>query len=312
MDLLGVHQIPIKSTIIRGDMPKIAFIGNGRYPTELLTIFKKMTPGRLGIWGQLIGTDTADDADYFAVIDRKPHGLEHIPDSKCVYLGAHPETLLGQYQNMDGIQALAKYDAKKTVGFLEWWIKYDYDYLSGLQPITKTKRLATIVSNSFSDNSHKVRKAFLDRMCSMHPGVLDIYGRIIPFGSLVAHYKGVCGQVNKASGDYWSGKEPVYEQYKYVLEFDNEGGNYFSERILDCMLLWAMPIYWGGRGMHKVLPENSFRYLNINGRGDDAVSIINSGFYEEHLPDLTKARDILLNELQLWPRVHKAIFGVYK
>lgn len=293
-------------------MDKIAFIGLYGHPPDLLETFRKMTPNRSGIWGRLEGTVNIDEASYFVVMDRKRSEYQHIPDDKCVYLGAHPETITGHYRNMDSVQALAKFDAKHTVGFLEWWIKYDYDYLSQLQPITKTQRLGTIVSNSFSDNSHKVRKMFLERMCSMHPGVLDIYGRIVPSGSLVSHYKGVCGQVNKSSGDYWSGKEPVYEQYKYMLEFDNEGENYFSERILDCMLLWAMPIYWGGRGMHKVLPENSFRYLDIGGRGDDVVKIINSDFYENNFNDLAKARNILLNELQLWPRIHKAIYGVNK
>ncbi len=293
-------------------MAKLAFMGNGRYPKELLETLRKMTPGRLGVWGQLTGTDNIDEADYFAVIDRKPQGLEYIPDNKCVYLGAHPETMPGQYQNMDSTQAFAKFDCRHTIGFLETWISYSYDYLLKLQPMPKTRLLGAIVSNSHSDHSHTIRKLFLERMCTVNPGVLDIYGRIVPWGSLTAHYKGVCGQVNKSQGDYWSGKEPVYEQYKYMIEFDNIGENYFSERVLDCLLLWAMPIYWGGKGVHRVLPDNSFRYFNIEGNGYDVIDIIKSGFYEQHIQDIAKARDILLNEQQIWPKCHKAIFGTYK
>jgi len=293
-------------------MKKLAFIGNSEQPQKLLDTFRKMTPGRSGVWGNLVGTGNLDEADCYAVIDKLTSDYSHIPENKCVFLGAHPETLK-YYQDMDGFNALAKFDCKHTLGFLEWWITYDYDYLSKLQPMPKTKLLGTIVSNSSSDDSHRVRREFLERMCSQNPGILDIYGRIRPFGSLVSHYKGACGQYSvQHAGDYWSGKEPVYEQYKYMLEFDNVGEHYFSERILDCMLLWAMPIYWGGRGVHKVLPATSFKYLDINGHGDDVRNIINSRFYEEHLPELSEARHILLNEVQVWPKVHKAIFGTFR
>ena len=294
-------------------MNKLCFIGDPG-PESLLKTFLKMTPGRLGIWGNLQGTDIIEEADYFAVIDRIPaRYADRVSSKKCVFLGAHPESL-GGYQDMDSFDALAKFDCKNTLGFLEWWINYDYDYLSNLQPFAKTKVLGTIVSNSSSDSSHKVRREFLSRFCSSHPNVLDIYGRIVPFGSLVSHYKGVCGQkpATHANGDYWSGKEPVYEQYKYMIEFDNVGKYYFSERILDCLLLWSMPIYWGGQSMHLFIPENSFRYLNISGNGADVLEIINSGFYENNISEITKARYILLNELQIWARVHKAIFGVTK
>lgn len=294
-------------------MSKLAFIGNNEKPQVLLDTFRKMTPGRSGIWGDLQGTGVIEDADYFAVIDRLP--LEYkgsVSEKKCVFLGAHPETLR-YYQDMSSFDALAKFDCRHTLGFIEWWISYDYDYLSKLPPIPKTKLLGAIVSNASSDSSHQVRKDYLERLCTENSGMLDLYGRIVPFGSLISHYKGLCGNQSKGhDGDYWSGKEPVYEQYKYMLEFDNIGENYFSERLLDCMLLWAMPIYWGGKGPHQFLPINSFRYLDINGAGDDVKEIINSRFYEEHIQDLVVARFKLLNEIQVWPKVHKAIFGRYR
>lgn len=295
-----------------GKIIKICFLGNSETPTNLLKIFSKMTPQRSGKWGQLEGIGNIDEADYFVTVDRIPRELrDKIPENKTIFLGAHPETSNG-YQDMNSFNAFAKFDCKKEVGFLEWWINYDYDYLSNLKPMVKTKLLGTIVSDANTVKSHNLRRQYLERFCNMYPNQLDIYGRIIAWGSLVSHYKGVCGQTNKAIGDYWSGKETVYEQYKYMLEFDSIGKYYFSERVLDCMLLWAMPIYWGGLNVHLVLPENSFRYFNIDGNGEDIIDIINSNFYEEHLDDLAKARNILLNEQQLWAKIHKAIFGAYK
>ncbi len=294
-------------------MAKLAFVGNGEPPGRLLDIFKKQTPGSSGKWGQLEGVRSYAEADYFAVIDCLP-GNVSIPESKCVFLGAHPETMHA-YRNMSNYKGIAAYDCANTIGFLEWWIKYDYDFLSNLKPPTKTQILGAIVSDADTQEYHKKRRSWLDRFCSAQdPSPFNLYGRIRPWGNLSKHYRGACGSldprgaVDANGNDHMSGKEDVYLSHKYMIEFDATGANYFSERILDCMLLWAMPLYWGGSGVHKVLPPESFRYLNIDGDGKDVLEITKSGFYEEHLSDLAKARDILLNELQLWPRIHSAIF----
>jgi hypothetical protein len=297
-------------------MKRLAFVGNGEPPGKLLEIFRKQTPGGKGVWGQLQGVDSYN-ADYFMVIDSLPGNLG-IDPTKCVFLGAHPETLKGPYRSMDGITCLAKASCRDTVGFLEWWIKLDYDYLKNLQPPTKTKLLGSIVSNAESDKSHTLRKSWLRRFTTHDNMSFDLHGRIVPDGAMKKYYRGVCGSWDPrgaaASGgnDHMSGKEQVYLDHKYMLEFDNIGKWYFSERVLDCMLLWAMPIYFGGQGLHTFVPPDSFRYLDINGNGADVLSIVNSGYYEQHINDLAKAREILLDELQLWPRTHKFIFGTCK
>ena len=107
-----------------------------------------------------------------------------------------------------------------------------------------------------------------------------------------------------------SGKEFVYEQYKYVIEFDAEGENYFSERIFDAFLLYSMPFYWGGKNLHRYIPKNSFKYLDFKRKGADIISIINNTtFYEDNIKNIKEARNLLLNKLQIWPRVHKIIFN---
>jgi hypothetical protein len=77
-------------------------------------------------------------------------------------------------------------------------------------------------------------------------------------------------------------------------------------------LLWCYPIYWGCRNLQKYLPEKSFSYLDIDGNGDDVIDLVDSDIYKKALPHMKKAREILLDELQLWPRIHQAIFGVNK
>ena len=277
-----------------------------------------MTPARSGVWKDLVGTGSIEEADYFAVIDYLPREyLKTVDQSKCVFLGAHPETMQA-YRNMDEYRGLKMYDARKTFGFGEWWIKYDYDYLKALKPPTKNNQMGCIMSNADSQSYHKIRLEWLKRFCSELPQnqEFNLYGRIVPSSSAVnKYYRGVCGSSDargaaSADGnDHMSGKESVYEQHKYMIEFDATGQNYFSERVFDCMLLWSMPIYWGGTGLHKYLPENSFRYLNINADIKSVLNIANSNYYEDNIESLAKARNLLLDKYQIWARVHEAIYG---
>lgn len=295
-------------------MKKLAFIGNNEPPGKLLSIFKKQTPGSSGIWGQLQGIDNYKDADYFMVIDSLPGNI-NVDRSKCVFLGAHPETI-SAYADMSKYKCLAKADSKETVGFLEWWIDCDYDYLKALQPPIKSKQLGAIVSDADSAVHHKLRRRWLERFTIKSGLSFNLHGRIKPTTpQMQQYYVGICGSYDPrgaaASGgnNHMIGKESTYLQHKYMLEFDAIGKYYFSERILDCMLLWAMPIYYGCQNLHQFLPSESFRYLDINANGDDVLNITNSDFYEKNINALAKARNILLDELQLWPRTHKLIFG---
>lgn len=302
-------------------MKKIAFIGNNEPPAKLLDIFRKQTPGRLGVWKNLKGVDNYKDADYFGVIDYLPSDVRgQVDESKCVFLGAHPETLRA-YRDMSNYKGLKMFDCKHAFGFGEWWLAYDYDYLKALGQIAKTRPLGCIMSNAETDKSHLLRKDWLRRFTARIyneslKADFDLYGRIVPdTDQMKSFYREVCGSWDPrgaaASGgnDHMSGKERVLEQHKYMLEFDNIGTHYFSERVFDTILMWGMPIYFGGTKLHEYLGDNAFRYLDITGNGLDVQNIVYSRFYEDHIEDLAKARTLLLDKYQLWPRIHEAIFG---
>ena len=297
---------------------KIAFIGNSEGPAKLLEIFRKMTPERSGVWGNLEGVSSYEEADYFVVIDYMPCDLKgKIDNAKCIYIGAHPETMQA-YRDLSNIKAFKTIDIAHTNGFCEWWLNLDYTYLSNLQPPVKTNRLCCIMSDADSQFYHRSRREHLSRFVDTIPENLDfsLYGRIVPFtDKMKTFYRGPCGSYDPrgaatAEGnDHMSGKEEVLRSHRFALEYDCTGEHYISERVFDDLLMWAMPVYWGGKGVEKYLPKESFIPLYIEGNGSDFLDYLNPELYTECLPAITKARDILLNELQLWPVVHKAIFG---
>jgi hypothetical protein len=301
-------------------MKKLAFIGNAEKPDYLLDMFRKQTPKREGIWKNLLGVPRLDQADYYAVIDFIPAWQRsQVDESKCVFLGAHPETI-GAYHNMDSYKGIKMYDCKNTFGFGEWWIKYDYDFLSRLQPTRKIKDLCCIMSDANTTPYHKLRREYLNNFCKNYKLKCDVFGRIKPWGYIEECYHGELGSKdargNATTGgnDHMSGKEPVYEKYQYALEFDVSGKYYFSERIFDSLLLWCMPFYYGCENIHDFLPTESVFKISPEAQGGDVMNKIYTkidGFtaYEVATPAISEARDLLLNKYQIWPRVHEAIFG---
>jgi len=124
-----------------------------------------------------------------------------------------------------------------------------------------------------------------------HPGVLDLYGRrLTSYG----------GQEIK---DKWTG----LKDYRYAFTFENSmQKGYWTEKICDAILSGCMPIYWGCPNLEEFLPENSFIRLDL--KKEDAVErayeIINSDFREQHIKELQIAKNLILDQWNVWARLH--------
>jgi len=285
---------------------KVCFIYDYESCEKYLEIISKMTSGRKGIWKDMIAVTNPEEADFQVVIDETRYPVD---PKRVIYVGAHPH--IPGYRGwrcFDDKDCVAKLDLRDTFGFGEWWLSYDYDYLSSLEPMSKTKNLCCIMSNQHTPNNdgREKRIPFLRRFCGNHTGLLNLYGRIKPDGNLISHYHGELGTNTPTT--YWFGKEDVYRDHRYAIEIDiGLTENYFSERFFDSMLMWCMPIYWGGTTVHEWVPPESFRYFDIDGNGDDVAEFVSSDFREQHISDMGEARYIILNKLQLWPRVYNLI-----
>lgn len=286
-------------------MIKVCFIFPSWSHEETLKIYSKMTPGRSGQWKDMVGVTDPFKADYCVIVD-DALGVPY-PKDRAIYMGAHPYIPgYDSYRCFDGM-GVARLDLRDTFGFGEWWLKYDYDYLSKLQlqPMEKSKDLICIMSNAIGRPDQELRKLYIKRFCESH--CLDLYGGLKPeTEAIAAQYKGVLGNPDRAGVDYWYGKEGILENYRYALEFDNgPTKHYFSERIFDDILLYTTPILaLGCTNLEEYLPEGSFHYANIAGYGNDVMEII------KRTPDykaLKEARDLLLNKYQLWARVWETI-----
>lgn len=302
-------------------MKNIAFIGNSEGPAKLLDIFRKMTIESKGIWGQLKGVDNYKDAHFYGVIDYLPNDVRNeVDESKCIFLGAHPETM-SAFHSQDNYRGFKMCDISKGLGFNEYWINLNYSELKELKPMNKTKQLACIMSDANSQFYHIARRDHLARFVENNASKIEfnLHGRLVPFtNKMKEYYRGACGSydprgaASSGGNDHMVGKEQVLFEHKYILEYDATGEFYQSERFFDDLLMWCLPLYFGGNGPKHFLPRESFCNLNINGDGTDIIEWIKEDKYEQSLPFITEARDILLDKMQLWPKLHYEIFGTYK
>jgi hypothetical protein len=286
---------------------KIHFCYDTTPPELLLHIYSKMTPQRSGRWKDMVGVLSPDDADFIIIIDKCKHIANAYPPEKLIYIGSHYKGI-PNYQCFDGVPCAASLDLAKDMGFNEWWINYSYDELVDMKPAEKTKDLIAIVSDTQKHTYQKLRKNLIYKICERSDliGFFELYGRMRPTGCTPRYHKGPLGENSKT--DWMSGKEGVYKAARYALELD--GGpaiNYVSERFFDALLLWAMPLYWGGTDIEKFFPEKSFQYIDIHGDGSDAIDIARTDFREQNLDAIAEARNLILNEYQIWPTVYRVI-----
>ena len=260
---------------------KVCFVYDPEPNERYLQILSKMTPNRSGVWKDMVGVSRIEEADWCVVIDKTN---QNVPLDRTVFVSAHP-IMLNYHGYVDNTDKPHRLDNAETFGFGEWWLSYDYDYLSNLKPMDKTKDICCIMSNTGGGWGRDQRKQFARSFGDK----INLYGRI----------EGGVELGENTPDKYWFGKEPVLAEHRYSIEVDvGVCKNYFSERFFDSLLMWCMPLYWGCNNVHEFIPKEAFKYIDIYGDGSDIFGV------ERNLEAIAEARDLLLNKYQIWGRVY--------
>lgn len=308
---------------------KVCFVSKHFKDTSaLLQTIIKMTPERSGKWREMEAVTDPFAADYVVCVDGAYTDM-NIPRERALYFAQHPKGTTS-YRSFQGMpEALGVFPNDICINPGEWWINYDYDTLMSLPPPKKTKDLISITTYRHEEHKptydHRIR--FLEEYVKKSKNI-DIYGRQEwMFGRnaiLKDVYKGVAGLpvggMDVSIGEHFIGKD-IEIDYRYALDFDvgqtftgAPVHNYLSERFYDSMLLWTMPIYFGGDNVHEFIPKDSFVYIRIDGTAEEvskeaerAIGVVNSTLRERNITAIGEARQILMNELQIWPFVYNKI-----
>lgn len=158
----------------------------------------------------------------------------------------------------------------------------------------KTKDISCVVSSKHSHRNNYVKSLFKG------DSPIDLYGR----GHQPSYYgKNYKGQLN------YDGKCKLKGllDYKYSIVLENsQQKNYWTEKLADAYLSWCVPLYWGCPNMFDYFPKNSYHLLDINNNNsiEQIKEIIKQPI---DIESLTKARNIILDEYNIWEVISKKI-----
>ena len=249
-------------------------------------------------WGEFTFTEeNVKECDYLVILDYPKEDFSiKVNKNNIIHLCLEPPNEISkyrQYANKKVKVIFNQLDINKnnilSHGALPWHINKDFDFLSNLkvESLTKENKIVWVTSNQRSSKGHNVRMDFLDKIKELP--FVDLYGRGI-----------------NPIDDKWN----VLSSSKYAIAYENfQNDYYWTEKIADCFLSYTMPLYFGCNSVGNYFPKDSFIQIDPKDKHIDLFlkEIVASTKWEENLDAITKARELILNEYQLFPFLYNQI-----
>jgi hypothetical protein len=249
-------------------------------------------------WNEFFFTEeNVDECDYLVILDYPKDDFSiKVNRNNIIHICLEPPNEVSkyrQYANKNVKWIFNQIDTKKnnilSHGALPWHIDKDYDFLNTLkvESLSKKNKIVWVTSNQRSSKGHNVRMDFLDRIEELP--FLELYG------------KGI-----NPIADKWE----VLHNSKYAIAYENfQNDYYWTEKIIDCHLSYTMPIYFGCNAIENFFPKNSFIQLDPKDKHIDLFlkEIVDSKKWEQNVDAIVTARELILNEYQLFPFLYNQI-----
>jgi|TARA_R100000081_G_C4820523_1_gene179482 hypothetical protein len=289
-------------------MIKVYFAPNwGLTPEQMLIDYKKQSPKELGIWKNIKSTVNEDEADYLVIQDFCNDSLlNKFPKDKRLYFSREAMDFESQKKYTSNI--VERFSYWDESGYL--WVKWAYpgslggvnrvydeliaeDYTT-FEPL-KNKTLSCILSDKQTTHGHQLRWNFMKQFIDEKPNNVDLFGTVRYANATLMNNDKFFGLAD----------------YKYSLTFDNQNTikNFAGTQLTDAILYYTVPIYWGGCDLSKFFPEGSYIAMDIEKAGEveRICDLVANDNYEERIPALEEARDLILNKYNVWPMLHEII-----
>ena len=282
----------------------------GSSSADLLNTYKLHTQNESGIWKNVQGTSDMSEADYHVVMDG---GVPDVPLSKVLYFQREePEIKEPKLDWPDDLFFQGTFTDRKHYFIPTWRIIKSYDFLKNLKYDRNAKKhmLSSITSGKVSATGHKFRVGFLMNLVEQTKNI-HVFGRygIEKYGNISSCYKGTLSNVTH--GDGIPCKFDGLNPYHYTITFENSSCyNCVSEKAVDALISWSMPIYWGCPNISDYLPEGSYHHITDPtdpASVDRVLEIIKNPPSDENIKAMTEARELILDKYNLWAQINTII-----
>lgn len=290
-------------TIQEEDLTKVKLYCNWMETKEITTLWSKMSQGD-GIWNNLkLVVD--EEADYHVIINCPPINTSFLPKN-TIYFQMEPKMnerykLWGDWSNPPDNLFIKACKYGRDYNNVEWHLSKTYQELKTMTIVKEPRYegvISTILSSKYKDPGHIKRIDFVK--------FLEKKGMPVHvYGDNKWKYKNYRGKL-----PYHCKDEGIFP-YKYHFNVENHSDrNYFTEKLVDAILGESLCFYNGCSNLLNYLPKEAFIYLHLsNFEHDYAViqKVIKDNWYSQRLPYIKKAKKIILEELQFFPRIEKII-----
>jgi hypothetical protein len=113
--------------------------------------------------------------------------------------------------------------------------------------------------------------------------------------------------------DYVEGKLYVLRDSMYSVIIENTSHhNYFTEKIIDCMLLRTIPIYWGCSNIGDYFNKTGILCFQNIDEGIDVINSITPEFYEKNLDVIEENYQLALKYTNHILTIKQQIIDIFK
>lgn len=262
---------------------------------------RQQTPGKSFIWDGITFTeDPIEQCDYLIVCNHPKEDieLEVRKGGTLLLIQEPPYQRLARFKRFIPLYDHVFSDFEtdhpshyRLPAALPWQLFKSYDELKAmkLEEMPKLKLISCVTSNTVMNPGHEPRLSFLQYLKNSQFD-FDLMGR--GFQPLTDKFDGVA-------------------PYKYTIAIENyRAENYWTEKIVDCLLCYTMPIYYGCSNITEYFPEECMIQIDIH---DPVTSMevikeaIANKKWEKNIDAIKVARDKILDEYQFFPFAAKFI-----
>jgi hypothetical protein len=251
-----------------------------------------LTTGCRGAWGDVQLTMDSSMADLFVRLERGADPLA--TPERTIYVQREPAAKLKQAfrQAHHRIAYFSHYHATM------WWVHLTYDELAVMPCPLKPWRLSTVVTAKRSGPGRKARLRYLLQLARQTD--LDVFGAFVPLDPPPGLH--AVGRIDR--------KEQGLLAYRFSVAMENASQpNYCSEKLVDPLLCWCRPIYWGAPNIAELLPPGS--YIWADPADPDVIDRTLQAMEEPiDYAAIGEARDLILNKYNLMPTLAGFIGGM--
>lgn len=271
----------------------------GESTKQLMNQYAKQTPNNNCRWNEIELVDSIDESDYILMMDGSNIAIP--VGKKVIFFGREPAHIALHTCNL-GNADIYHHHFKNSWLASTWWVNLDYAQLKNLSSasVKKRKNLSTVESGKSSIPSHLKRKKLVMDIANKYPDCIDIYGHIT--------------NEKKGASYKWplppKSKETALLPYRYTLAIENGAADfYFTEKFVDPLLCWSMPIYWGSKSISRFFPKGSYHWIDIDDPHavEKIIDISKSSYREDNIEKISEARELILDKYNLFPTLEKVL-----